>query len=222
MEPTRVLIVDDHFLVREGFRRFLQEEKDIAIVGEADDGRLAFQMAKKLKPDVVTMDLCMPYLNGVEALHLIKQALPETRILIFSMLKKETYIYRTLSAGALGYVVKTASAEELIKAIRAVAAGHYFLSSEINEKVIQRYLQKGGEEQPTSRYDLLSEREQQIFRLVVEGHSTRQIGDLLYVSPKTVEKHRSNIIKKLELHDPLSMAKFAMRIGIIDPEIWPD
>ena len=218
----RVLVADDHAIVREGLRQLLNSQRDIEVVGEAEDGREALEKAKSLRPDVTLLDIAMPRLSGLEAVRLIKEAVPNIQIVVLSMHKKEAYVHQVLDAGALGYVLKAAPSSDVLEAIRAVYRGEYFLSSKIRAEVIGTYLKSRREKPAVRGYDLLSEREQQVFRLIVEGNSTNQIADVLCVSPKTVEKHRANVMKKLAIHDVVAMVKYAIKIGIIDPELWED
>jgi two-component system response regulator NreC len=216
----KILVVDDHEIVQEGLKQLISQQEDMEIVGEAQDGREALAKAKALRPDVLLLDITMPHLNGLEVLYLVKEALPDLRVVIFSMHRKEAFARQALEAGALGYVLKASPSTEVLAAIRAAFRGKFFLSHEINSEVIHTYLEARKTSSPTSGYDLLSEREQQVFRLMVEGNSTKKIADILCVSPKTVEKHRSNLMKKLEIHDLVSLVKYAIRINIIDPEHW--
>ena len=190
------------------------------VVGEAENGREAVEKAKSLRPDVTIVDIAMPGLNGLEAVRLIKDAVPDTQIVVFSMHKKEAYVHQVFASGALAYVLKASPRSDVLKAIKAVRRGEYFLSSKIRAEVISSYLKSRREEPAVRGYDLLSEREQQVFRLIVEGNSTTQIADVLCISPKTVEKHRANVMKKLDIHDLVAMVKYAIKIGIIDPELW--
>jgi two-component system, NarL family, response regulator NreC len=223
MSKTRILVVDDHSIVREGLCQLLNSQPDMEVTGEAEDGLDALQMAKSLVPDVTLIDIAMPRLNGIEAIRLIKEAVPVTQIVVLSMHKKEVFVHEVLSAGALGYVLKAAPSTEVLEAIRAARNGRYFLSSMIEAEVISAYLDARGQTQPAVKgYDLLSEREQQVFRLVVEGRSTNQIAELLCISPKTVEKHRTSMMRKLGVDDILGLVKYAVKTGLLDPELWED
>lgn len=223
MVKIGVFVADDHSIVREGLRQMLAKDKGLELVGEAADGESAVKEIRRLQPDVAILDVAMPMVSGLECIPLIKNDSPGTAIVILSMFAREMYVHQALAAGARGYVLKTAPWFEVLEAVQMVAQGKYFLSREINSDLIHGYLhnvdRKSAE---SSRYDMLSEREQQIFRLVIEGNPTKNIAELLCLSPKTVEKHRSNISKKIGMSDPLAMLKFAMKIGIADPDLWPD
>jgi len=222
MNKIRVLIADDHAIVRDGLRQLLNGQQDMEAVGEAGDGREALEKAKSLHPDVVLLDVAMPRLSGLEVISLIRESAPDSQIVVLSMHAKETYVQQALAAGALGYVLKASPSEDILEAIRAARRGEYFLSSRLRAEVIGKYL-KTRKSAPSLRgYDLLSEREQQVFRLVAQGHSTDQIADILCVSPKTVEKHRTSLMNKLGVHDRLELLKYAIKIGIVDPELWED
>ncbi len=222
MEKIRVLIADDHAIVREGLRKFLEEQPDMQVIGEASDGLLTVKKVKSLSPDVALIDIAMPQLSGLEAVSLIKEAVPETQVVLLSMHKKDAYVHQALVSGALGYVLKASPTTDVLEAIRAVHRGEYFLSSKINSKLISAFLKSRTEKPAVSGYDLLSEREQQVFRLLVEGRSTSEIADVLCISPKTVEKHRANIMKKLDIHNIVAMVKYAIKIGLIGPELWEE
>jgi two-component system response regulator NreC len=218
----RILIADDHAIVREGLRQLLNSQRDMEVAGEAQDGREALEKAKSLRPDVTILDIAMPSLSGLEAVRLIKEAVPHTQIVVLSMHEKEAYVHQVFASGALAYVLKASPSSDVLEAIRAAHRGEYFLSSKIKAEVIGRYLESRKEKPAVRGYDLLSEREQQVFRLMVEGNSTTQIADVLCVSPKTVEKHRGNVMNKLGIHDLVGLVKYAIKVGIIDPELWEE
>jgi DNA-binding NarL/FixJ family response regulator len=217
----KVLVADDHAIVREGIFQLLSDHPAVDLVGLAVDGHDAVHKARQLKPGVILLDIAMPGLNGLEALTLLGEEAPEARVVILSMYDKDAYVHRALCAGAKGYVLKTDSGSEVIEAILKVAAGQYYLSDKLNAQVIRKYLNPVAEKKSASSgYDCLTEREQQIFRLMVEGHPTKGIAQMLYLSPRTVEKHRSNIVKKLDIHDPIALVHYAVKIGVVDPELW--
>ncbi|MDH5299088.1 MAG: response regulator transcription factor, partial [Desulfobulbaceae bacterium] len=196
MQKIRIAIADDHSIVRTGVRQMIDSQPNMEVVSEAATGHELLKQVKQLHPEVVVLDISMPQLSGLEIIPLIKDASPGTQVVMLTMFKKEAYAHQALSVGAMGYVLKTGPSNELIEAIMMANQGRYYLSPEINAEVIHSYLNK--DEAPLrqaaiSKYDLLSEREQQVFRLVIEGNTTRQIAEILCVSPKTAEKHRSNI-----------------------------
>jgi DNA-binding NarL/FixJ family response regulator len=218
-----VLVADDHAVVREGLRQTIRCRNDMKLVGEAANGEDALRQIKKLKPDVAIFDILMPGLSGIECIPLARSFSKRTQVIILSQFSQENFIQQALIAGALGYVSKAAPVLEVIEAIHKVAQRHYFLGSEINAGLIQKVLASDGRVvQESGNYDLLSLREKQIFNLVLEGYTTRGIADLLYLSPKTVEKHRSNMCKKLGMSDPLAMMKYAIKRGLADPSLWAD
>ncbi len=222
MKKIKVLIADDHAIVRDGLRQLLKGQPDMEVAGEAEDGRQALDEVKALHPDVILLDIAMPHLTGLEAISLIREASPDTQIVVLSMHAKETYVQQVLASGALGYVLKASPSSDILEAIRMAHRREYFLSSRLKAEVIGKYL-KSERSAPSLRgYDLLSEREQQVFRLVAQGHSTGRIADILCVSPKTVEKHRTSLMNKLNVHDRLELLKYAIKIGIVDPELWED
>lgn len=221
MKKIKIFIVDDHSIVRDGLPQLLESQPDFEVIGSAETGEKALEMLRLLSPDVIILDISMPGMSGFETIGLFRELLPNTRIVIYSMHEKEAYVHKVLSSGALGYVLKGAPVAELIGAVRAVCRNEYFLSGKLKSGVIECYLSNRKEKNDElSRYDLLSEREQQVFRLMVEGKATTQIGEMLFVSPKTVEKHRVNIMKKLSLKNPIEMVKYAVRIGLVDPDFW--
>jgi two-component system, NarL family, response regulator NreC len=228
MKKISVLIADDHSIVRDGLKSLLNSQPDMEITGEASDGREALEKVKSLRPDVILLDIMMPFLSGLEIIHLIRGSVPETQVVVFSMHAKESYVQQVLTSGALGYVLKASPSTDILEAIRAVHGGDYFLSSQLRAGVIDQFIrtskgvpyQKGISQ--LRGYDLLTEREQQVFRLVAQGHSTDRISGLLCISDKTVEKHRSSIMNKLGIHNRFEILKYAIKIGIVDPELWED
>lgn len=222
MPKIRILIADDHEVVRQGLRNLISEQSDMELVAEAEDGREAIKKVKSQSPDVALLDIQMPGLNGLEAISLIKESVPETEVVLLSYHHKDAYVYQALEAGAKGYVLKAAPSSDVLEAIRMVHDGEYFLSSKINATLITAFLKSRTEKPPESGYDRLSDREQQVFRLLVEGKSTNDIADILCISAKTVEKHRANTMKKLDIHSMVDMVKYAIKIGIIDPDLWEE
>jgi len=215
----RVLVVDDHAIIRDGLRELLKDQADMEVVGYAREGQEALEKARALHPDVMLMDIAMPGMNGLAVSSIIKETSPDTRIVIFTMHKKEAYVQQAIQAGALGYVLKTSPSEEVFIAIRNVFNGKQFLSPDVKDDLVDKYLKQQTVKPKRTGYDSLSEREQRVFLLMVEGNSTKEMAEILCLSPKTVEKHRSSVMKKLDLHSMVEMTKYAVRIGIIDTEL---
>lgn len=220
METISVLIVDDHDIVRSGIKQLLKKEASMEVIGEATNGLEAIGKVKVLNPHVVLLDIGMPNLNGLESLPLIKEASPSSQIVVLSMHANESYVQQVLKSGAMGYVLKASPSSDIIDAIKVASRGHYFLSSKIKANVIDSYLKHCEDEPVVREYDLLTDREQQVFRLVVQGSSTKEIADILCVSPKTIEKHRTSISSKLGIRGRLELFKYAIKIGIVDPDLW--
>lgn len=217
MDKIRVLIADDHGIVRAGIRSLLEPHEDIEVVGEAADGWEAVDQAIRLRPDVVLMDIAMPGLRGLEATREIRQCLPDVRVLALTVHDREEYFFAMLKAGASGYVLKEGEPEELLAAIRAAHRGDAFLSPAVTKAVLEDYLMRRGEEL-TSDYDRLTLREKEVLQLVAEGKTTREIAEVLCLSVKTVEKHRSSMMKKLGLQSFHELIKYAVRKGLIEVE----
>ena len=214
MSKIRILLADDHTILRDGIRALFDDEPDMVCVGEADDGRAAVKMSLELQPDVVVMDIAMPLLNGLEATRQIKRQLPETKILILSMHDNEEYIRQVLAAGAMGYILKDAAARELLSAIRTVHRGEAVLSSAVTRLVIEDYL-RWGDIQPENAADTLTPREREVLQLIAEGYTNKQIAEILCLSIKTVQSHRANLMQKLDLHDRGDLIKYAIQKKII-------
>ncbi len=211
----KLLIVDDHVLIREGIRSLLENQPDIEIIGEATDGKEAIQKTISLKPDIVLMDITMPVMGGLEATVHIKELIPDTKILILSIHEEDHYLSEILKAGASGYFLKGGSSVELISALHTVQEGHVFLYPTMTNKLVGNYLVHLTKGATDRNYSNLTPREKEILKLVAEGHSNRDIASLLYLSPATIQTHRSNIMSKLQVHSRSELTKYAISRGII-------
>ena len=211
MDKIKVLVVDDHAVLRDGIRALLDVPEDIEMVGEASEGKDALEKAQELAPDVVLMDLMMLGMDGLEATRRIKKKMPKVKVLILSQHDNREYILSAIKAGAAGYVVKKALGLELVSAIRAVYSGFFYLHPSVTEPVVTEYL-KQAEEEP---YDSLTAREREILKLIADGNTSREIADMLFISLKTVIGHRARIMEKLELHSSTELIKYAIRKGLI-------
>lgn len=214
-KKQRVLIVDDHTLLRAGLRSLLAQDPNIDIVGEAADGRDAVRAVGQLTPDLVLMDLTMPGMNGIEAVTEIKRRYPEVRILVMTLHKTEDFIHASLRAGADGYILKDATHDELRVAIRSVLQGKTYLSMDVSGKVVSGYLGGGKSASGSSVFDTLTHREREILKLVAEGRPNKGIAEYLNLSVKTVEKHRSNLMSKLDVHNAAGLTAFAIEKGLL-------
>ena len=212
-EGSRIVIAEDHTILREGLLSLLSSEPELRVVGEAKDGREAIRRVEQLEPDLILMDLSMPRMNGVEAIREIKNRIPETRVLALTVHKAEEFVLEVLQAGADGYVLKDASSKELVMAIRSVLGGQRYLSPAVSQMVIEGYL--AGRKTSESPWDTLTKREREILKLIAEGHKNKEIADYLCISVKTVEKHRANLMKKLDLHSAAALTAYAMERGLV-------
>ncbi len=212
----RIVIAEDHTILREGLHALLSADPDFEIIGEADDGRKAIVCVEKLNPDIVLMDLSMPRMDGMAAIKEIKKQRPEIKIIALTVHKTEEYVLQTLQAGVDGYVLKDASHSELAMAIRKVLAGKRYLSPDISERVIEGYLEGKKNTTVKSSWDTLTEREREILKLIAEGYKNREIANFLCISLKTTEKHRSNLMKKLNIHNAAALTSYAVGRGIVN------
>lgn len=212
----RLLLVDDHDVVRSGIRALLDAQADMIVVGEAANGREAIDLVIELNPDVVLMDITMPEMNGMEATRQMKLCCGDAAVLALTIHEGREYFFEMLSAGASGYVPKSAAAEELMIAIRAVARGEVYLHSSVAQLLLQDHLRRSPGVELDSPIGYLTDREREVLTLVAEGLLNREIGEVLGISPKTVARHRENIMQKLGLHSRTELVKYAIRIGLID------
>ena len=211
----RVLIVEDHHLVRQGIRALLEKADDMQVVGEARDGQEAVELAEKLTPDVIVMDLSMPRLNGTQATERVRALRLPSQVVILSMYSDETLVKQALRCGAKGYLLKHSVTEELLLAVRAACRGETYLSSAVSGQILADVLTPPGDSGDSQPYDRLSAREQQVLKLVAEGRTNNAIAQIMNVSVKTVEKHRSSLMQKLNVHDMAGLVKVAMKHGLI-------
>ncbi len=214
MKPLRILLAEDHTVVRQGLRKVLEERPEWQVVAEAGDGREAVRLAELVVPDVAILDIAMPLLNGIEATRQITRRVPGTRIVVLSMYADEAYVTQILQAGAAAYLLKDSADVDLIHAVDEVSRGKSFFSPAIARVMLDDYVRQGPDK-GSSRYESLSEREREIFQLLAEAKTNKEIASLLNVSPKTVETHRGHIMEKLDLHSAAEIVLYAVRQGVI-------
>lgn len=215
MPKLRILIADDHTLVRHGLRKILEERADWEVIAEVGDGREAIRRTLAMAPDVAILDVAMPLLNGIDATQQIVRKAPETRVLVLSMHRDEAYVTRALQAGAKGYLLKDSAGKDLIKAVAAVAAGQSFFSPSVARLMLDDYVRRVAGTGVADRYQSLSEREREIFQLIAEGRTNKEVAELLTISPATVETHRAHILQKLDIHNTAELVLYAVRRGVI-------
>jgi two-component system, NarL family, response regulator NreC len=215
MDKKRILIVEDHTILREGLKALLTTNPELEIAGEAGDGREAIYLVEKLAPDLVMMDLSMPLMDGMEAIREIKRRWPKTKVLSLTAHKTEEYVLTTLKAGADGYLLKDANYEEMMTAVRSVLSGKRYLSPDISGTVIEGYLGGGKTIDIKGAWDTLTSREREVLKLIAEGYRNKGIADLLVISPKTVEKHRANLMVKLNVHNVAELTAYAVEKGLV-------
>jgi len=217
MSMTTIVLADDHHIVRQGLRSLLEAEADLSVVGETGDGLEAAQLVERLRPDVLVLDLMMPGLNGLEVTRRVSQRSPQTRIVILSMHANEAHVLEALRVGAAGYVLKESTAAELVRAVREAAAGRRYLSPPLSERAIEAYMQKA-ESAALDSYETLTAREREVLHLVAEGHTNTEIAERLFISRRTVETHRANLMRKLDLRTQTDLISYALRRGILPME----
>ena len=225
MTPQKsILIIDDHPLFREGLKAIIGSDGRYAVIGEAGSGNTGLRMARKLKPDLILLDLSLPDQNGLHLIREIRHILPETRVIIVSMHTKIDYIAEAFQAGASGYVVKESASERLLHALEYVTKGDYFLDSSVSKQVVKKLIESPLRAEKISdvAYGSLTSREQEVLRLLAEGFSSKEIANKLSISPKTVENHRANIMNKLDLHSIHELVRYAARLGLIDVDLWKE
>ena len=223
-DKTSVLIVDDHRLFREGLKAILNRESRYEVTGEAGNAAEAVQLARKIKPDLVLMDMALPDRSGIELIQDLRRQFPSIRVLVVSMHSKVDYIVKAFQAGAAGYVVKESASDRLLQGMECVLRDEYFLDSSISYKVVKKLMQAPQKHAQVTDagYATLTPREQEILVLLAEGRTTGAIADHLCISPKTVENHRSNIMSKLDLRSPVELVRYAAKLGLIDVDLWKE
>jgi DNA-binding NarL/FixJ family response regulator len=219
VKPIKVLIAEDHTIVRQGLARLLSDQPGLEVIGQAVNGRDAVEMAEKLNPDIIIMDIAMPKMNGIEASKKIRKLLPKTKILILSMYSHEHYVHELLEVGVSGYLLKDSSGRDIIKAIDDALKNKIFLSPAISKRVAESTLSSHKSTSREECFKLLSNREREVFQLIAEGHSSRTIADMLCVSLSTVKTHRAKIMEKLVAKSSVQLAHIAIQLGLVDPEI---
>lgn len=223
-QTKNILIIDDHPLFREGLKTIVERDKRFKVVGEAGNGRQGLKMARQLKPDLSVVDISLPDINGVQVATEMRSHLPDTKIMIVSMHSKIDYIAEAFQAGATGYVAKDSASDRLIQGIDSVLKGEYFLDSSVSHQVVEKLMKFPVKDAKITDadYGSLTPREQEVMRLLAEGSTPKEIADKLCISPKTVENHRANIMKKLGIHSTMELVRYAARLGLIDVELWKE
>ncbi len=216
MSKIRVLLADDHTIVRQGLIALLESHEDIEVVGEAENGRQAFEKAEQISPDIVVLDITMPYLNGIEATRKIKKLNPEIKVIVLTVHDSEEYVHQILQAGASGYLLKESAVSDLVSAINAVNRGDVFLSPTISKVVVSDYIKHtGGESRAIDSLDVLTSREREVLQLIAEGHTNREVARLLKLSVKTINVHRTRIKEKLNISNTAGLVKYSIKKGMI-------
>jgi DNA-binding NarL/FixJ family response regulator len=213
----KIVIAEDHQLFREGLKSMLSKREDTVIVGEAEDGIEALKLIRKLKPDMVLLDLSMPKMGGISVLKDVKREFPTTLILLLTIHESDQYVLEAFEAGADGYCIKDSSRQELMLAIDSVLQGKTYISPGISDQVMEGFLSSQKKLKQHTRWDTVTQREREVLKLLAEGYSNKEIGGLLHISVKTVEKHRANLIGKLDLHNVAQLTAYAIKKGLVEP-----
>ena len=222
VQKKSILIVDDHPLFREGLKAIIKRNPGYDVIGEAGNGREALKMTKKLKPDLALLDISLPDQSGIELIRDMLKLSTETRVIIISVYSKIDYIIKAFQAGARGYVAKESATDKLLQGIGSVLSGDYFMDTSVSQKVVKKLVGMQANEimGTDASYDTLTPREQEVMVMAAEGFSTKEISERLYISPKTVENHRYSIMRKLDLHSSIEIARYAAKLGLIDIDLW--
>lgn len=223
-EQKSIIIIDDHPLFREGLKTIISRDDRFKVVGEAGSGHEGLEMTKRLKPDLIIVDISLPDQSGIQLTRELRQLLSETKILIVSMHSKIDYIAEAFQAGATGYVVKESASERLLQGLKSVAKGDYYLDSSVSHAVVENLMKSPlkAAKITDADYATLTPREQEVMRFLAEGLSSKAVAEKLFISPKTVENHRANIMNKLGLHSTIELVRYAAKLGLIDVDLWKD
>jgi len=214
----KIILVDDHPIIRQGLRGLLEMEPDLKVIAEANDGQSALHVIEENKADLVILDISMPGLNGLDVAHRITKDFPKTKVIVLSMHSDESYVLKALRDGAKGYVLKASATEDLLEAVRTVLRGEYYFSHPISQRAASLYVEKARSNEYNNPYELLTDREREVLQLSAEGYTAAQIAEKLFLSQRTVEMHRANFMSKLNLHNQTELIRFAIRYGILPPD----